>query len=185
MPIIDYNILLKELIEKDSFRMDALIATRELRLNEWCIGAGFVRNCIWDFLHGYKEPTKLSDIDICYYDKNNLDPKLDLKYERILNSKSSKNIFSVKNQARMHIKNGSNQYESTIDAIKYWPEVQTAIAVSLDEENEIIIYSVYPLERSFSLNLIRNPLFKNDSLFNERLKKKGWIEKWPNLIYPK
>ncbi len=60
------------LLRADHPRMDCLRAARELALPDWALGAGFVRNLIWDHLHHKAEPTPLNDIDLIYLD--NADP---------------------------------------------------------------------------------------------------------------
>ena len=52
--------------------MPALTAVRELNLESRCIGAGAVRNLVWDSLHGYAQPSALSDVDVAYFDASNL-----------------------------------------------------------------------------------------------------------------
>lgn len=41
-----------KIIGSDARRMEILKAVRTLELPDWIIGAGFVRNPIWDHLHG-------------------------------------------------------------------------------------------------------------------------------------
>lgn len=40
-------------LQQDNERMTVLRTVRRLGLNDWCLGAGFVRNLVWDRLHGY------------------------------------------------------------------------------------------------------------------------------------
>ena len=54
-----------DLIAKDEWMMGVLRTARSLHLPDWMIGAGFVRNKVWDYLHGYENievPT--ADIDL-------------------------------------------------------------------------------------------------------------------------
>jgi len=37
----------------------------------------------------------------------------------------------------MHSVNSDEPYDSTLDAIKYWPETATAIAIRINQEDEI------------------------------------------------
>ena len=38
-------------------------------MNPRTIGAGFVRNKVWDFLHEFSEPSAgMSDVDLVYFD---------------------------------------------------------------------------------------------------------------------
>ena len=44
--------LIARIIAEDAIAMEQLRAVRELALPDWCIAAGFVRNRVWDHLHG-------------------------------------------------------------------------------------------------------------------------------------
>ena len=53
-----------KIIENDKWMMDILHVAQKLNLPDWMIGAGFVRNKVWDYLHGYKNEKVLTrDID--------------------------------------------------------------------------------------------------------------------------
>ncbi|MGI9503863.1 MAG: nucleotidyltransferase family protein, partial [Geminicoccaceae bacterium] len=54
---------LTDLIHADPAMMTALAAVRSLALKDGWITAGFVRNRVWDHLHGFPKPTPLNDID--------------------------------------------------------------------------------------------------------------------------
>ena len=58
---------LGNIIKRDPFRMDCLHALRTIDLPQGYIGAGFVRNAIWDELHEKVKPTPLNDIDVIYF----------------------------------------------------------------------------------------------------------------------
>ena len=44
--------LVARIIADDAIAMEQLRAVRSLDLPDWCIAAGFVRNRVWDHLHG-------------------------------------------------------------------------------------------------------------------------------------
>ena len=48
-----YQDLLESVLLNDPMRMNALYAVQALELNDGWIGAGFVRDAVWDHLHGY------------------------------------------------------------------------------------------------------------------------------------
>ncbi len=179
-----YKRTIISLIQQDSMRSGALAAVAELKLNDWCIGAGFVRNCIWDYIHGYHVSSPLNDIDVCYYDASCLLEEKDSYYESMLEESIPGVNWSVSNQARMHLYNQCPPYESTIDAMKYWPEIQTVIGVSQNKDNNIVIHSVFPLEHTFSMQILKNPYFKSMEKFHSRVKSKKWLETWPKLTFP-
>ena len=60
------------LIGEDLWMMGVLRAVRQLQLPDGWVGAGFVRRKVWDTLHGFKEPTLLNDIDVLFFDPNDL-----------------------------------------------------------------------------------------------------------------
>ena len=60
---------LTEIIESDILMIDILKIVRGLELNDCWIGAGFVRNKVWDEKHGMKR-TELNDVDVIYFDKS-------------------------------------------------------------------------------------------------------------------
>tara|TARA_R110001583_G_scaffold168044_1_gene320863 strand:+ start:628 stop:1014 length:387 start_codon:yes stop_codon:yes gene_type:complete len=109
--------------------MEALELASRLGLNDWCLAAGFVRNLIWDKLHSKEILTPLNDIDLIYFDSDIIDENTDLEYELRLKSLSSF-PWSVKNQARMHIRNNDRPYVSTSDSMSYWVEVETAVGAT-------------------------------------------------------
>ena len=88
--------------------------------------------------------------------------------------------WSVKNQARMHLRNGDASYESTIDAMGYWPEKQTAIGVRLDQYDQLVLRHSFDLGLLFNGQINRNPIRSID-IFNSRLASKEWLATWPGL----
>ncbi|SIT11938.1 hypothetical protein SAMN05421766_11144 [Zobellia uliginosa] len=168
-----------EIIENDIWMTNILKTVRNLNLNDCWIGAGFVRNKVWDEKHG-KDRTKLNDIDVIYFDKSNPIKKYDLQIENKLRKLNSNLKWSVKNQARMHIRNEHQQYTNCKHAISFWPETATSIAVRLNLENQIEYIAPYGLDDLF--NLLVRPTPKFDLvIYNDRIKNKRWKEKWSKL----
>ncbi len=165
-------------LQADAFRMEVLQAVSKLDLPDWLIAAGFVRNLIWDKQHGISTP--LNDVDIIYYDKNDATTNRDLAYEVSLNRTIPDLPCSVKNQARMHFRNGDQEYKSTQDAMKYWPETQTAIGAMINSSGNIEIRHSFNLEKYFNYCINHNPLRKIE-IFNNRVNSKKWLTIWKKL----
>ncbi|EEQ05535.1 nucleotidyltransferase family protein [Yersinia bercovieri] len=169
----------------DSYRMQALSIARELGLNQWCLAAGFVRNLVWDQLHGHHSPTPLNDIDLVYFDKQNISERHDLQLEAQLrqNAASQHASFpwSVKNQARMHLRSGRQPYRSTEDAISYWVEVETAIGARLKECGDIELVAPWGLDALFTRTITLNPKNGEIDTYHQRITSKGWQQHWPEL----
>lgn len=159
--------------------IDVLEIVRNLKLNDCWIGAGFVRNKIWDEKHG-KDRTELNDIDVIYFDKSNATKKYDSQIEEKLRNINPNLNWSVKNQSRMNIRNGHEQYIDCNEAISFWPETATSIAIKLDFKNRIEYIAPYGLEDLFNLLVMPTPKF-DLTIYNERIEKKRWKEKWSKL----
>src|SRR5690625_447058 len=94
-----------KLISGDDWMMKILTTAKSLNLPDWWVCAGFVRSKIWDTLHGYSKRTPISDIDVIYFDKRNIDESEEKRLEQKLNAIHPNEPWSVKNEARMHLAN--------------------------------------------------------------------------------
>ncbi|CAM1341923.1 nucleotidyltransferase family protein [Tenacibaculum amylolyticum] len=169
-----------QIIENDAWMMHILKIIRELDLNDSWIGAGFIRNKVWDKLHN-KNRTVLNDIDVIYFDSSETNKAAELAIEYQLKKTTSNLNWSVKNQARMHLKNGHSPYTNTNEAISFWPETATAIAIRLTVNNVIEYIAPYGLEDLFNLRLVPTPNV-DIRTFQHRIQEKQWIKIWPKLI---
>ncbi|MTH15715.1 hypothetical protein GKZ88_09040 [Flavobacterium sp. LC2016-01] len=174
-----YRDELIQIIIKDPFIMETLIVVKNLNLHDCWIGAGFIRNKVWDILHEIKT-TKLNDIDVVFFDENNISENLEKEIEQKLADINPMVKWSVKNQARMHLRNNHLKYSHTENAISFWPETATAIAVRLNSDYEIEILAPHGLNDLFNLIVKPTPNF-NLAIFQERLNEKQWKKQWINL----
>ncbi|QQX78925.1 nucleotidyltransferase family protein [Shewanella sp. KX20019] len=172
-------------LREDGYRYQALLVAKEMGLPQWMLAAGFVRNLVWDKLHSFNS-RPLNDIDLIYFDSRNLSAEQDKHYESQLKLMAPNYPWSVKNQARMHLKNQDARYKSCHDAMGYWPEKETAVAVSITQGNEqyraasLQITAPFGCERLFELTLSHNPQ-RSKQLFQQRLEVKQWLKHYPLL----
>ncbi len=169
-----------EWITADADRYRALQVAAELNLPQWCLGAGFVRNLVWDHLHFNKPTTPLNDIDLVYFDKRELSAKLDLTYEANLHALMTM-PWSVKNQARMHERNNDSPYRSTLDAMRYWTEIETAVGVTMKENAELELLAPFGVKVLFDKTISFNARSNNPVDFAKRVAKKQWLKQWQDL----
>lgn len=91
--------------------------------------------------------------------------------------------WSVKNQARMHIRNGDTPYTSSADAMRYWPETATAVAARRQGLDGIEIAA--PLGLDDLMNLLLRPSLRfsgeKRAIFEDRSQAKAWFTIWPQL----
>ncbi|MFC2001943.1 nucleotidyltransferase family protein [Chloroflexota bacterium] len=148
------------------------------------LGGGIIRNLVWDYLHGYKNSTPIEDVDVVYFDSLSNTKEHDKALEKNLEELVPNYKWSVKNQARMHIFNEENEYQSLEDAISKWPETATAIAVRLHDDGQIEIVAPYGFTDLFRLLVIPTPHFyKKLHKYKERLANKNWVKNWPKLRF--
>ena len=174
---------IKNLIKSDTWMMQVLSAARELNLPDWMIGAGFVRNKVWDHLHGFKNhEVQTADIDLIYFDPDNkeelTEKDLDKKLAQIMDVK-----WSAKNQSRMHLKHKRTQpYINCVEALSEWVGTPTCVAVRLEADDSISLFAPHGIDDLVNLVVRPSPTFLDDlPTFWERIKSKKWLEKWPKL----
>ncbi|MCK8079963.1 nucleotidyltransferase family protein [Vibrio sp. 1CM24A] len=168
------------LIKQDPLRMQVLNCVAQLDLPQCYVAAGFVRNLVWDHLHGYAFPTPLNDIDVIYFDPIDTSYESDLRFEAPLKQRLPELNWQVRNQASMHTRNGDEPYQGSLDAMSYWPEKETAIAVKQSLNGDVECISSFGLESLFDLQITPNSK-RNRDIFDQRVQSKGWLTQWPKL----
>lgn len=172
-----------QLIQDDARMMHILHVVYELQLPDWCVCAGFVRTKVWDHIHGF-ENTPLSDVDVVYFDATRTDESIEKHFEGILRTKDDSVPWSVKNQARMHFKNGHTPYTSTVDALAHFPEVCTAVGVYLTSEGLVKLLAPYGVDDLVNLVVRPTPFFLSEIThvtFEHRVSSKRWSARWNQL----
>ena len=174
---------LQGILLADPLRREALLAVAALGLPDCWIGAGFVRDAVWDHLHGYATRPPGGDVDVVLFDPAIMDKGVDRRLERQLRSAIPALDWSVKNQARMHLRNGDGPYGSVAEAMQRWPETATAVAVRFDAAGEIEINAPFGLGDLFTLRLRPTSAFRHVRLpiFDERVASKRWLERYSLL----
>jgi len=172
--------LLTQLVKQDTLRQQALSCLQSLNLPDGYIAAGFVRNLVWDHLHKKPTPTPLNDIDVIYFDLDESHPDKFKDYQRCLNDMMPQANWQVRNQALIHSRNGDQPYKSSLDAMSYWPEKETAVAIRQLSTGEFECITAFGFNSLFNLQLTHNPK-RSRMIFEQRIKAKGWLEHWPLL----
>lgn len=174
---------LRMLIEADRARMRIVGIVAGLGLPDCWVAAGAIRNAVWDHLHGYPPSPPSSDVDVIWYDPRRLDPARDRVLEARLRAHDAAIDWSVKNQARMHLRNGDAPYASATEAMRHWPDTATAVGVHLGAGGEIEVAAPFGLADLFALAVRPTPRFMADkrALYRARVADKAWQRTWPGL----
>jgi uncharacterized protein len=172
-----------DIIAQDPVGMKQLRAVRTLGLPDWCIAAGFVRNRVWDHLHGITPPRPPADIDVLYYEASDLAKETEQAFEARLASLLPA-PWQVRNQARMHLWKNLPQHTSTSDAMTYWLETVTAVGVRLENDDSLTV--VAPLGTDDLLGLCCHPTAFGRARRDEyeaRIASKRWRVLWPKVRF--
>ncbi|WP_242123440.1 nucleotidyltransferase family protein [Sphingobium sp. Sx8-8] len=174
---------LTALILADAARLSALRAVRSLGLTDCWIAAGFVRDAVWDHLHGYAPRPPYGDVDTVWFNPDRRDAAWDVAIGTGLSRRLPQFDWSVKNQARMHTRNGDRPYRSVADAMTFWPETATAVAIRLTDDGLLEVNAPLGLEDLFSLKLAPTSAFSGAKYaqFEARIAAKGWLRRYPML----
>ena len=161
--------------------IDMLRGVAALALPDGWIGAGFIRNVVWDALHGRAWTPSYGDVDVVYFDAGNLSLDRDIEFEAKLRAAMPDAPWSVKNQARMHAGNGDPPYADTADALRHWPETCTAVAVRL-RAGQVDLLAPFGVGDLVALIVTPTPAFaRKIDVYRARVAQKQWALRWPKL----
>lgn len=180
---MDHAAELKAILSRDHERSRVLGLVHALNAPDCWIGAGFVRNAVWDHLHGRPPSSPTGDVDVIWFDPNRSDPTEDAALHDRLTAMDPTVLWSVKNQSRMHVRNGDRPYTSAVDALRFWPETATSVAVRQTEQGCIEVAAPFGLQDLFGLIVRPGPCFadtKRDVVL-DRTRTKQWLRIWPGL----
>lgn len=172
---------IERILTLDTYRMDCLTALRALNLPQGYIGAGFLRNAIWDAQHEYKVHTPLNDVDVIYFDADDLSVASECAIKATLEQQLPTVPWQVKNQARMHIQHNHAPYTSCEDAISMWIERETCVAVRMSQEGAFEFLAPFGLSQNMAGTISINPKIPRPEVLSKRVATKKWLELWPQL----
>ncbi|KAB0332266.1 nucleotidyltransferase family protein [Janthinobacterium lividum] len=167
--------------------MQALHAVAQLGLPDCCIGAGAVRNLVWDALHGYAHSSALSDVDVAYFDAHDSSPESETQLRQRLATLLPGVPWEVCNQARVHLW-FEDEFGYAVppllsldDAIATWPEFATSVGIYLQPDGEIGIVAPHGLDDLFNMVVRRNPARISLDGYAQRLASKDYAARWPRV----
>jgi uncharacterized protein len=177
MDLIKQNFL--ELIRSSSRISNIIQVIGHFRSERLLLTGGSLRNVVWNNLHFYSEDYELEDCDIIFYNATDISRNHEESIRKKLELLNPEVNWSVKNQARMHIRNKHKPYKSILDALIAFPETCSAVAVDKDWK----ILSPYGLHDLYNLIVTPTKYCLNNEIevYRSRIIKKNWYEKWSDL----
>ena len=184
-PALQHTEALVRLVASSDQLMTALRCVRTLDLRSWCIGAGMVRNLVWDALHGFSTSAP-ADVDVVHFDTQAAQ-EVDDELERRLRALMPGLNWEVTNQAQVHRSFESVRgrivppLRSLEEGISTWPEIATCVGVYLAADESVRVIAPHGLDDLFELRIRHNPSRASAADFRERVRSKGFQERWPRL----
>lgn len=182
---VEHVAALKAIARSSSALMAALQASGSLGLASWCVGAGAVRNLVWDHLHG-RVPSAIAEVDLVYFDAN--EP---LEGERVVQDRLQREhprfTWDVTNQAYVHLwyervfGTPVSPLRSLAEGVASWPEFATCVGLFLNVGGELEVIAPHGLADLFALRVRHNPARASSSVFAARHASKRWAQLWPRL----
>ncbi|GAA1887251.1 nucleotidyltransferase family protein [Asanoa iriomotensis] len=125
--------------------MAALAAVRASRLPEAWIGAGVLRDLVWDERYGAGfDPARVRDVDVAFFDAADLSRDRDQSATALLTGLLPAVPWEATNQAAVHTWYADHfggaavpPLTSVADAVATWPETATSVAVRLTDRVEV------------------------------------------------
>ena len=171
----------------DQDMMTILQIIYDLQLKDSWLCAGSVRNFIWNILSDKPGFDTETDVDVIFFDPD-VSYEETLALENKLREDFPQYQWELKNQVYMHQHSPHTApYTSSRDAMSKYPERCTAVGLRLNEESALELYAPYGLEDILNFQVRPTPHFLENEdrmeLYQTRLSKKNWQEKWKNLIF--
>jgi hypothetical protein len=171
-------------VADDAALMRALRAAASLGLASWCIGAGAVRNLVWDRLHGAAQPAAAApDVDLVFHDPANLSAERERQLQARLQHVLPGVPWEVVNQAAVHrwLPGAVRPLQSLEEGVGSWPETATCVGAWLDAAGAVHTLAPHGLADLFAGVVRHNPARVPASVYRQRLVEKRFAERWPGL----
>lgn len=178
---------LLQAIQLNTDLMKILIIIRNLGLKDSWLAAGSVRNFIWNLLSDKSPFDRETDVDVIFFDPD-ISYEETVSLEKKLREDFPQYQWELKNQVYMHQHSPHTvPYTSSRDAMSKYPERCTAVGLRLNEDSTLELFAPYGLEDILKFQVSPTPYFLENEgrmkLYQERLSKKKWQEKWKNLTF--
>ncbi len=187
--ISEQNEIVISILKQNEDLMKMLDYIYELKLPNFYIASGSVFQTIWNYYDNKPLNFRIKDIDIIYYDCNNLSKESEKELEdKIANHfklLGLKYEIDIHNEARMHLWKKENenkdidQYKNSEDAIGKWLATVQAIGIT-KEDSQIKVYAPYGLSDIFSKTIrpIKH-IGNSKELYDNKVS--SWQKRFKNL----
>ncbi|MEV0003404.1 nucleotidyltransferase family protein [Micromonospora sp. NPDC050980] len=177
---------LRALVGASQPLMRALRTVRDSGLPDAWIGAGVLRDLVWDqrYGHGF-DFLRTRDIDVAFFDPADLTRANDEHATGRLTAMWPGPPWEAKNQAAVYTwypaRFGGDPVPalgSIADAVATWPEYTTAVAIRLDADGRIAVCAPHGLDHLLDGIWRRNPTRVSLAVSAQRLARQRPAHRW-------
>ncbi len=155
---------------------------------EWWISAGVIRDIIWYGRFGSRfEHEAVKDIDLIFFDPDNLTPSCDHQVEVALSSLDASLVWDAKNQAAVHLWYprrfgiAVNPFSSASEAVATFPEYCTCVGIRWSPKAGWDVAAPYGLDDLLDGTWRRNPIRVTIQEYVARLERKQPLRVWTGV----
>ena len=189
MQPVDRGDELSELVLGCAWLTNLLRIVGALDLPDCWIGAGAVRDLVWDvrFGDGF-DPADIADVDVVYFDPDDLSAAPQRAAELHLQQQEPAIDWDVKNQARVHLwyparfGRPAEPLTSTTHGIATWPETATAVGVRLRPDGRLDVAAPFGLDDLLDGVWRHNWARVTDHEYRARIARKQPTARWPGVV---
>jgi hypothetical protein len=183
------EVRLCSLIRSCPWMMRVLATVRDAELPDAWVGAGAIRDLVWGRLYGSGfDPGEVRDVDVVFFDPDDLSRDRDVRATGRLHDAWPRVPWEARNQAAVHTWYASKfggdpvrPLSSIADAVATWPETATAVAVRLDQADEVEFCAPLGLTDLLAGVWRRNPRRVSLQQSLARLARHKPKERWPAI----
>ncbi len=151
------------------------------------VAAGALRHVIWAHLHAVPYHLAGTEVDVIFFDQTDINDHRAAALKQALDQQFPHIQWDVTNQATVHhwYRTEKNEciapLQSIVEALSFWPETATALALRLDQQQGFELIAPFGVQDLFELKLRWNPNLVSYKIFEQRYLEKRFFEKWPKL----
>lgn len=166
----------------------ALAAARDVGAPDWLLSAGAIRDAVWDALHG-RPPAMPRDLDLGFFDPGDLSPARDEEVTAALRARAPSLPWEAKNQAAVHLwyphRFGVSvpPFASCAEAVATFPETASCVGVRPRADGGLLVVAPHGLDDLLGCVCRHNPMRVSAQFYEQRVREKGWRERWPLMRY--
>src|SRR3954447_3180232 len=169
--------------------MEVLRVARDVDPPDWLIGAGAVRDAVWDAIHERSLTAAPRNVDVAFFDPSDLTAERDLSVEAALRTRAPHLPWEAKNQAAVHLwypRSFGAQvapFRSCGEAVATFPETASCVGMRLLADDDMLVVAPHGLRDLFACVCRHNPTRVSARFYEQRVARKRWSSRWPNMRY--